>query len=434
MFCDLKKGKIPAKLIPMKMKLPFLHKKNKQDDEVLLALDVGTEFVKAVLFVVDEGATSIKVLGYGRSRQNSSAMKGAMVINIEQVVNACDRAIGDALSHADEVMSKEMNAEYVTPAPEKVLLGIAGELVKGVTIMADYSREEPDAKIEQREIDEVLTSVKEHSFAQALQDISEEIGIEAKRLQEINTKINATYIDGVQVDHPLGMTGENISYRVFSTFAPSLHVNSLKEIASQLGLEILSIEVEPYAIARAVKGAKNDKFSAMIIDIGGGTTDIAIIDRGSVIATKMFAYGGKVFTKRISGRLKMQIEDAEKIKVDYSNGNVSETQARVLREMLTRDSLVWAQGVELSLAEVEDIDNYPPVFYLCGGGSGLPEIKEAMQEYGWLQSLPFAKHPKIQHLYPKQLDDIEDLTGSITAPEDIAPLALARMYFELEKQ
>jgi cell division protein FtsA len=324
--------------------------------------------------------------------------------------------------------------EYVTPAPEKALLGIAGELVKGVTIIADYSREEPDVKIEQREIDEVITSIKEYSFNQAINDISEETGIETKRLQEINSKINATYIDGVQVDRPLGMTGENISYRVFSTFAPSLHLNSLKEIASQLGLEILTIEVEPYAIARAVKDAKSEKFSAVIIDIGGGTTDIAVIERGSVIATKMFAYGGKVFTKRISNKLKVQIEDAEKIKVDYSNGAVNETQARAIREMLTKDCLVWAQGVELSLSEIEDIDSYPTVFYLCGGGSGLPEIKESLQEYAWLQTLPFAKHPKIEYLYPKQLEDINDVSRSITGPEDIAPLALARMYFELDKK
>ena len=418
----------------MKMKLPFLSKTNKTDNEVLLALDVGTEFVKAVIFTVEEGETSIKVLGYGRSRQHGSAMKGAMVINIDHVVNACDRAIGEALNHADEIMSKELGVEYVTPAPEKALLGIAGELVKGVTIIADYSREEPDVKIEQREIDEVITSIKEYSFNQAINDISEETGIETKRLQEINSKINATYIDGVQVDRPLGMTGENISYRVFSTFAPSLHLNSLKEIASQLGLEILTIEVEPYAIARAVKDAKSEKFSAVIIDIGGGTTDIAVIERGSVIATKMFAYGGKVFTKRISNKLKVQIEDAEKIKVDYSNGAVNETQARAIREMLTKDCLVWAQGVELSLSEIEDIDSYPTVFYLCGGGSGLPEIKESLQEYAWLQTLPFAKHPKIEYLYPKQLEDINDVSRSITGPEDIAPLALARMYFELDKK
>lgn len=418
----------------MKMKLPFLSKTNKTDNEVLLALDVGTEFVKAVIFTVEEGDTSIKVLGYGRSRQHGSAMKGAMVINIDHVVNACDKAIGEALNNADEIMSKELGVEYVTPAPEKVLLGIAGELVKGVTIIADYSREEPDVKIEQKEIDEVITSIKEYSFNQAINDISEETGIETKRLQEINSKINATYIDGVQVDRPLGMTGENISYRVFSTFAPSLHLNSLKEIASQLGLEILTIEVEPYAIARAVKDAKSEKFSAVIIDIGGGTTDIAVIERGSVIATKMFAYGGKVFTKRISNKLKVQIEDAEKIKVDYSNGAVNETQARAIREMLTKDCLVWAQGVELSLSEIEDIDSYPTVFYLCGGGSGLPEIKESLQEYAWLQSLPFAKHPKIEYLYPKQLEDINDVSRSITGPEDIAPLALARMYFELDKK
>lgn len=415
------------------MKLPFLHKEDNTDDQVLLALDVGTEFVKAVLFTKEDSDEKIQVIGYGKSRQHGSAMKGAMVINIEHVVNACDKAIGEALTSADEVMSKKMGTDYVTPAPEKVMLGIAGELVKGVTIMADYSREDADLKIEKEEIEEVLISVKEHSFAQALEDIASETGVEAKRLQEINTKINATYIDGVQVDHPLGMTGENITYRVFSTFAPSLHVNSLKEIASQLGLEILSIEVEPYAIARAVKDAKKDNFSAIFIDIGGGTTDIALVEHGGVVATKMFAYGGKVFTKRIAETLKMQIADAEQLKIDYSNEVLNDTQTRKIKAIYSKDALVWAQGVEISLAEVQDIDSYPIQMYLCGGGSGLPELKEAMLEYPWLQSLPFAKHPKISHLFPNQLEDIEDLTRSAKEPEDIAPLALARMYLELEK-
>lgn len=414
------------------MKLPFLRKEDKQEDEVLLALDVGTEFVKAVLFRQVEKSQEIEIVGYGKSRQHNSAMKGAMVINIEHVVNACDKAIGEALTNADEVLSQE-DEEYVTPAPEKVMLGIAGEMVKGVTIMADYSREDPDMKIEQDEIDEVLISVKEHSFAQALDDIAAETGVEAKRLQEINTKINATYIDGIQVDKPLGMTGENITYRVFSTFAPSLHVNSLKEICSQLGLEILSVEVEPYAIARAVKGARKDNYSAIFIDVGGGTTDIALVENGGVVATKMFAYGGKVFTKRLAGNLKMQIPEAEQTKVEYSKGNLNDTQARRIKEIFTSDSRVWAQGVEISLAEIQDIDSYPIQIYLCGGGSELPDLKEIMLEYSWLQSLPFAKHPKVEHLYPNQLEDLIDLTRLAKNPEDIAPLALARMYLEIDK-
>ena len=63
----------------------------------------------------------------------------------------------------------------------------------------------------------------------------------------------------------------------------------------------------------------------------------------------------------------------------------------------------------------------------------MPEMKEVMLEYPWLQSLPFIKHPRIKYLYPNQLEDIEYLTRSVKGPEDIAPLALARMYFELEK-
>jgi cell division protein FtsA len=417
------------------MKLPFFGKKQPKLPEILLALDIGTEYVKAVLFTLDEDTFKINIKGFGKSRQHSNAMQGAMIVNIDYVVSAADRAIGEALHQADLVLADTLiesaDKKAKTPLPNRVILGIAGELVQGVSILAEYEREDPSSKITKEEKDEVISNVREQAFDDALIDISEELGLDQSTLREINTKINSTYIDGIKVDDPLGFTGKDVIYKVYSTFAPKIHINSLKEIAKQLGLEIVSIEVEPYAISRAIKGARSAEYSAVIIDIGGGTTDIALIDKGAVIGTKMFAYGGRVFTKRLAHDLKVELEEAERLKLAYGQEDLPKDQTIMIRKSLVKDIRIWSESVELSLAEMsEDIEMYPNNIYICGGGSALPEIKTALMEYPWLQTLPFVKYPKTDFLYPNQLADIVDETESLHSPEDVAPIALARMILE----
>jgi len=102
-----------------------------------------------------------------------------------------------------------------------------------------------------------------------------------------------------------------------------------------------------------------------------------------------------------------------------------------VKKALAKDAQIWAEGVELALSELEDVETYPSNIYLCGGGSALPEIKQALMEHPWLQVLPFVKFPKVDFLFPNQLEDINDETGTIIDPEDIAPVALARMVLEL---
>lgn len=398
---------------------------------MLLALDIGTEFVKSVIFSVDPVTKKVNIKGFGKSRQHSNAMQGAMIVNIENVINACDRSIGAALTQSDKIESRRIgNEEYRTPLPTKVVMGIAGELVRGITIMADYSREDTDEKIEQEEVDEVVKSIKEQAFADAVADIADEIGLASDQLEEISSRVNSTYIDGVKVDNPLGFTGKNVSYKIYSTFAPSIHINSLKEIASELGLEVISIEVEPYAVARAMKGGRSKSFSAIFIDVGGGTSDVAVVDRGAIMGTKMFAYGGRVFTKRIAHDLNLDLNLAEEMKIEYSKGVASDEQRKKIAKALGTDKIVWVEGVELALSEMEDVESYPTTFYLCGGGSALPEIKDALLQHPWLQVLPFLKYPKVEFLFPSQLEDIHDETEEAINPEDITPLALARMVLE----
>lgn len=411
------------------MKLPFLKTTKRKpkvnpDEEVMLALDIGTTYVKAAIFRVENGEVHIK--GYSKIKQQSNSMRGAMIVNIKKVIAVCDLAIGEALNMADKIIAANREEEdYETPTPSKVVLGIAGEYVKGVAIMANYEREEPDEKITQEEVMDVVESVKEQAFEGVLEEIADEIGVDTDNIVEINTVISSTYIDGIKIDNPEGFTGKEVSYRVFTTFTPSIHLNSLKQVVEELDLELDSVEVEPYTIARALKGAREESFSGIIIDIGGGTTDIALVDSGGIVGTKMFAYGGNVFTRRLELDFKKQFTEAEQLKLDYANLKLGETMQKKVEKTLSKDIPVWVEGVELALADFEDVKTYPSEIYLCGGGSVLPDINKGLIEHPWLNVLPFQKFPKANHIYPNQLAGLVDDTKKLIDPSDIAPAALA---------
>ncbi len=408
------------------MKLPFINKqkpKKVQDNEVLLALDVGTKFIKAVIFRYENG--EIKVLGYAKVPQQSNSMHSAMIVNLQNVVSATDICVGKALSVADKVEGREVLL------PKKTILGIAGELVKGVTIVADCDREKPDKKIEQKEIDEVVRLVKSQLFSKVHEDIANEMGLTMAQVEEINTKVVAAYIDGVKIDNPIGFTGTHVEYSIYSTFSPTIHLNSLKELAQQLGLEILEIVVEPYAIARAAKGAHKEAFSAIFIDVGGGTTDVALTNRGAVMGTKMFAFGGQVFSKRLMLDFNVSADEAEEMKLDYSNQKTNEIKAKKISAALSKDIPIWTEGIEIALGEFEEVDQYPDQIFFCGGGSLLPDLRSGILAHPWLQVLPFKKFPKMSYIFPNQLEGLTDLTKKMIDPIDVAPAALALMIKEI---
>lgn len=412
---------------------PFRRKsKNQKEptDQLQLALDIGTSHIKAVIFEKVEDHIEIK--GYSKVKQQTNAMRGAMIVNMKKVISGCDLAIGEALAMADKIISEEKDdPNYEAPAPQNVVLGIAGELVKGVAIMVNYEREEPDDKITMEEINDVVESVREQAFEGVVDEIAEEIGVSPTKIIEINSTINSTYIDGIKIDNPEGFTGSEVSYRVFTTFAPSIHLNSLKQIADELDLDITSIEVEPYVVARALNGSKEESFDGIIIDIGGGTTDVALVNHGEVIGTKMFAFGGDVFTRRVEKEFDIEFPEAEELKMKYSKLNVNETEKQKISNAFAKDIQIWLEGVEVSLSEFEDVKNYPNNIYICGGGSELVDIKEGLIKHPWLQVLPFLKYPRTQHIYPNQLSSIVDKTKKLIEPSDVAPAALALSFLEL---
>lgn len=386
-------------------------------DQAAIALDIGTEFVKALIFTVDsDGVCHVK--GTGRSHQRLSDMQGGTITDIAGVTANCEKAL-------------EAAAEQAGFLPDVVILGIAGELVKGTTTSVEIVRPNPTAKITLSELEKIIHDVQGSAFDQAREVISFESGIDKVDVRLVNAAIVDVLIDAYRVANPIGFHGKNIKVGIFNAFAPLVQLGAYQTVAEELKLDLLSIAAEPYAVSRCFGPETTQDFSAIFIDIGGGTSDIAVVQNGGLVGTKMFAIGGRAFTKRIAHLMGLSFTEAETMKLDYSAGKLPPEDQELVKHALASDARVWLSGVELALSEFINVDFLPSRILVCGGGSNLPEICELLRGHDWQASLPFAHQPKVQVIEPKDVAAVVDETEQLTNASDITPMALANLASEL---
>lgn len=387
--------------------------------DYLLSLDIGTEVVKALVFKIDKSSGNGVVKGVGRVRQKLGNMHSGAVSDIAGVIESSKRAIEIAKNMAK------------TKKAQKAIMGIAGELVKGTTTTVHYERLRPEVRIDLSELKNIIQKVQWKAFDRIRQQLAWETGHSEIEAKLINAAIVDVQIDGYRVSNPVGFQGKDVSISVFNAYAPMIHLGALQSIAEELKLDLLNIAAEPYAVARSMGIEDASDFNAVFIDIGGGTTDIAVVRNGGLEGTKMFALGGRAFTKRLAQELGINFEEAEALKVKYAEGKLGRDVSLKIEKKLEDDCEVWLSGVELALSEFADSDLLPSRFFMCGGGSGLPGIKKALMSSRWTKNLPFAKTPSVGFLQPRDVINIMDETGELKDPQDITPMGLANLALDL---
>lgn len=393
----------------------FRRIKKRSSDAHFLTLDIGTDVVKAL--VVESEGTKGKILGVGRKKQRLGDMQSGVVTDIASVISNCHSAVREA-----ENMSGI--------STEKMILGISGELVKGATTTTSYLRTDPGSKIDLAELKNIVHKIQWKAFDQVRSQLADETGYNEIDVKLVNAAIVDTRIDGYRVTNPLGFQGKEVALSVFNAFAPLVHYGALQTIAAEIDKELLAIAAEPYAITRCLGHEDGGQFGAIFIDIGGGTTDVAVVRDGAVEGTKMFTLGGRTFTKRLSQSLNISFNEAEEIKLLYSEDKLERQSHRIVREAMKTDCDVWLSGVVLTLESFENIDVLPSKILLSGGGAHLPEIKETLESMEWVKSLPFTRKPQINFLHPKMVTNLADETKLLNDQQDIVPMSLANLALE----
>jgi cell division protein FtsA len=241
-------------------------------------------------------------------------------------------------------------------------------------------------------------------------------------------------MDGHLVSNPLGFQGRYLQVTVFNAFAPLVHVGASESIAKHLGLELLSVVAEPYAVASCLANPIMTDAGGIFIDVGGGTTDVALVRNGGIEATQSFALGGRAFTRRLATEQHVTFEDAEALKLAYARQELEPAQAREVRKALDRDVTTWMDGVQLILEELAGEGQLPPFVYLCGGASALPDIVERLRAFPWPERLPCPRPPMITILKPADIASMRDSTGELVDQQDVTPLGLAFQALALQRE
>lgn len=359
----------------------------------ILALDIGTEFVKAILAKPSKKGV-LEILGVGKAKQTDGNMHAGAVADIPAVVSVCEKALLQVEEQAGE-------------RAELTVVGIAGELIKGNTTTVNYSRKDPNRPITEDEMQEIIKKVQQKSGEVAKKTVALETGNNNVEVRLINSAIVSLTIDGYKISNPIGFKGSDIVIQFYTAFAPLIHVAAIEKVCAELNLDLLTLAVEPFAVCRACLGDDVESgFSSIVMDIGGGTTDVAVVEDGGVEGTKMFGIGGRSFTHQIAEALGVDFETAENYKLDYDTGKLDDRIKSKIETAISHNLSVWLTGVEVALEEFQEMGSLPRNVLLCGGGASLSPLQETLAVSDWYKTLPFSRRPVIHLMDVAELPDL----------------------------
>ncbi len=391
-------------------------RKQHAENDYIVGLDIGTEFVKALIAKVNDD--SLEIVGVGRARQEVSDMHSGAIADISGVVRNCEEALSEAEDQAG------LQAK-------RVVIGLAGELVKGVTNTIRYRRPQPDRPLDTAEMEFIIEKVQERAQGKAQKQIALETGNEEVEVKLVNSALVSIHIDGYKVSNPIGFQGKDVAVQIYTAFAPMVHIGALERVADDLALDLVAVAAEPFAVSRSVLGTdSSSNFTAILADVGGGTTDIAVVNDGGVEGTKMFGIGGRSFTRTIASEMDLTYSDAEKLKVNLDSEKIKPSVKKQAESAIDKTLEVWLSGVELALSEFDSVDHLPNRILLCGGGASLGQLVEALNTQEWHKDLPFTKKPTIHHIQPEEVVGITDGTGTVNDHTFITAMGLLRVGYD----
>lgn len=400
------------------MSIKDMLRKKPADDgrELLASIDIGTEYVKALIAEVK--GDSLEIIGVGRKHQNMGDMHSGAIADIAGVVQNCEAALTEAEDQAGA-------------QAKRVVIGMAGELVKGVTNTIRYRRPQPDKTLDMPEMEFIIEKVQERAQSRAQKEIALETGNQDVEVKLVNSALVSIHIDGYKVSNPIGFQGRDVAVQIYTAFAPMVHIGALEKVADELALELIAVAAEPFAVSRSVLGTDSDSnFTAILVDVGGGTTDIAVVNDGGVEGTRMFGIGGRSFTRTISSDMELSYADAEKLKINVDHESIKPEVKERVSSAIDKTLEVWLAGVDLALSEFDSVDHLPNRILLCGGGASLKRLVEALGEEDWHKDLPFTKRPHVQHINPSDVVGITDTTGEIDDHTMITAMGLLRVGYD----
>ncbi|KNF10143.1 cell division protein FtsA [Gottschalkia purinilytica] len=379
------------------------------NNELIFSLDIGTRTIIGIVGVKEN--ENFRIIASDIIEHEKRAMYDGQIHDINSVTNVVRRV-------------KESLESKVGTTLNKVCIAAAGRSLEtcrtSTTIDVDITREIDIRTIRSAEME-------------AIQDTQEKLDKDLEKQDQrvryycVGYTVVNYYLDDVLIENLEGHRGSNITIDVLATFLPYTVVNSLHTVMDRVGLEVKNMTLEPMAAINVAIKKNLRLLNLALVDIGAGTSDIAITRDGSICAYAMASIAGDEITEKISKVFLLDYDVAEKLKIELNIKDIHEFEdiVGIKYEMTTEeilnkiDDTIRLLAKEISEKILELNEKSPSAIFLIGGGSQIPRLDDYIAEFLELQK------ERVVVRDTSIIENVEGITDNIKGSNAITPIGIA---------
>ncbi len=374
-----------------------------KNERYVVGLDIGTTKISCVVAEMKENG-AVSVVGNGRAP--SRGLRKGVVVHMDATVEAIKTAV-----EAAELMAGV--------SVESATVGIAGAHIRSFNSRGVVAVSGKDGTVSKDDVKRVLEAAQAVSIPQD---------------REVLHMLPQEFVldDQGGIADPAGLTGQRLEANVHIVTAATTSVQNLVTCVNRAGIVVRDTVLEQLAAAEAVLGRDEKELGVALIDVGGGTTDLAIFEKGSIWHTAVLPVGGNHFANDLAVGLRTPIPDAERLKLKYGCAvssmvegdeaievpSVGERKPRLLSRQVMAEILQPRAEEIFTLIHEEVVragfeKQLNAGLALTGGGSLLPGMVEVAEQ---IFDLPVRRG---------QAAGIDGLTEPTSGPDDATAIGLA---------
>ena len=343
-----------------------------EKNELYIGLDIGTTKIVAMIGIVNE-YEKLKIIGVGKSK--SLGVHRGVVNNISQTIQSIQGAIHEAENNSNEKI-------------DKVVVGIAGQHIRSLQHSDYITRDNSNEVIVKSDIDKVINQV----YKLVMMPGEEIIHVLPQEFK----------IDGQsEIKQPIGMFGGRLEANFHVVVGQVSSIKNIARCVKSSGIDFDGITLEPLASADAVLSREEKEAGVALIDIGGGTTDLAIFKDNIIRHTSVIPFGGNIITEDIKEGCSIIEKQAELLKIKFGSAwpgenkdneivSIPGLRGRDPKEISIKNlsKIIHARVVEIIEQVYMEIKNYGHEeqkkkliagIVLTGGGSQLKHLKQLVE-------------------------------------------------------
>ncbi|WP_427338785.1 cell division protein FtsA [Caloranaerobacter sp. DY30410] len=381
---------------------------NIDKERLIFSLDIGTRTVIGLVGIYDDEGIFKIIASEIREHEERSMYDGQI-----HDINGVAKIVKEVKQSLENKVGKKL---------DKVAIAAAGRALKTYRVRVDRNTEIGT------EIDKTMIESLEMEAVQKAQELLESNkSMEESKYYCVGYTVVNYYLDDNFIENLEGHRGNKIGVDLLATFLPHVVVDSLYTVMNRVNLEVINITLEPIAAINVAIKKNLRLLNLALVDIGAGTSDIAITKDGTIVAYAMASIAGDEITEQIAKTYLLDYDTAEKLKVSLNRETKHKfTDIVGIEHELTSEEILDSiiESIENLAKEIakrilEYNDKPPSAVFLIGGGSNIPRLPDLLANFLGLPK------ERVVIRDTSSIENVEGIPEELNGPHAITPIGIA---------